>query len=272
MQESNDTRAEAKGQAVRGQTQGEAFSPFEDGERDPQAMPGEQDAQFVARVRAEAPSEGRDAAERIAALMSEMRADRRALLAILRACEAPCAAEPLAQAARDAQTGVSVYAPETLRRLLEQAGALERVNEAGEPYSAEAGQPKVVVVDGVECLEPAEPPAPWWVATPEGRAAAQADKPLLRIEALFEEKGDYLPIFKRVLAMCAQDGGAKTKQINAAVDCDPLVQSPRHFASYFTEKLEGCDALVWDGAWKTTDTGLEALEMLADVVDEGVPA
>lgn len=252
---------------------GEAFNPFEDGERDPHAMPGEDDAELVARARQEAAGgQSAGAAERIAALFAKMHADRKALLAIVRACEAPCDAEGVARAATAAASGVSVYAPETLRRLLEEAGALVCVDAAGEPYPEEAGEPKAVVVDGVECLEPAEAPEPHWLATPDGLDALQADKPLSRIEALFEEKSAYLPIFKRVLTLCAQEGGSATKTINAAVDNDPLAQSPRYYASYFTERLEGCDALIWDGAWKVTDAGLEALEMLADVVDEGAVA
>ena len=266
MEERHEMDAAVATQAGR---QGE-FDPFEEGERDPRALPGAEDAELVARARAESARAkcGENTGERIVALMDEMHADRRALLAILRACDAPCAAEPLAQAAREAQTGVSVYAPETLRRLLEEAGAIVRVNEDGSAYSAQEEEPKVVVVDGVECLEPSEAPVPYWVATPQGRAAVQADEPLSRIEELFEKKAEYLPIFKRVLTMCAEEGGVKTKQINAAVDSDPLVQKPRLFASYFTEQLEDCGALVWDGAWETTDTGLEALEMLADVKDE----
>ena len=251
----------------------EAFNPFEEGERDPQAIPGADDAALVARARQEkADGQTADAADRIAALFAKMHTDRKALLAIVRACEAPCDAAGVARAATDAASGVSVYAPETLRRLLEEAGALVCVDAAGEPYPEEAGEPKTVVVDGVECLEPAEAPEPHWLATSEGKAALLADKPLSRIELLFEEKADYLPIFKRVLMLCAQEGGTATKAINAAVDNDPLVQSPRYYASYFTERLEGCDALAWDGVWKTTDTGLEALEMLADVVDEGAAA
>lgn len=258
---------EAEAPALR---QGEAFDPFEAGERDPQALPGAEDAELMARARTELGAAGKpaDAAGRTEALLARMRADRRALLAMLRACEKPCDAEALARAAQGAQAGVSVYSPETLRRLLEQAGAVECVDRDGNPYSAAEAAPRTVVVDGVECLEPGEPPVPYWVATEAGHMAAEADKPLSRLEALFEEKADYLPIFKRVLAMCAQGQPVRTKEINAAVDADPLVQSPRYFASYFTERLEECDALVWEGGWKTTDEGLEGLAMLADVVDE----
>ena len=45
---------------------------------------------------------------------------------------------------------------------------------------------------------------------------------------------------------CARPrGGAKTPDINAAVDNDLLVQKPRFYAPHFVDKLEKCDALAW---------------------------
>lgn len=245
---------------------GGAFDPF-DGEPDPSALPTAADLASVERARTEAAErrETADASRRTTDLLANMRADRHALLAILRACSEPCTAEGVTEAARAAAPGPSVYAPETLRRLLEEAGALERVDADGAPYQEEQAQARVVEVGGVEYLEPAEPPRPRWLATQAGRDALAADRPLARIEKLFEDQAVYLPIFKRVLTMCAQGGPTATSAINAAVDPDPLVQNPRRHTPFFTEKLESCDALTWDHGWRTTDEGLEALEMLTDV-------
>lgn len=250
----------------------EGFSPFEANEADPYEMPDVERLEQAraaqeeqAQKRAEKPS-----AERTAELFEKMRADRKALLAILAACSKPCSEQAVERTVAETTRGKrSVYAPATLCALLLEAGALAKVDEQGEPYRAEDLEPVRTVVDGVEYLEPPTPPALHWLSTDAGRAAVEADRPLARLEELFDTKAELLPVFKRVLTLCSADEGAKTPSVNAAVDDDPLVQEPRYYASYFTEQLERCDCLAWeDHAWHTTPMGWEALEMLEGVVDD----
>lgn len=216
-----------------------------------------------------APADERPAEERTADLLASMAPRRKVLLSILAHCSEP---RPVAQvnALVDElqQNNFSVYSAANLCALLEKAGALERVTADGQPADNVESEPRVVVVDGVEYLEAGDPVEVCWLATDAGRAAVEADKPLERLRDLLDHDAAYLPIYKRILALCAAEGGAKTPDINAAVDNDPLVQKPRFYAPHFVDKLEKCDALAWQKAWVVTEVGRAGLEMLADVVDE----
>lgn len=216
-----------------------------------------------------APANERPAEERTADLLASMAPRRKVLLSILAHCFEP---RPVAQvnALVDElqQNNFSVYSAANLCALLEKAGALERVTADGQPADDVESEPRVVVVDGVEYLEAGDPVEVCWLATDAGRAAVEADKPLERLRDLLDHDAAYLPIYKRILALCAAEGGAKTPDINAAVDNDPLVQKPRFYAPHFVDKLEKCDALAWQKAWVVTEVGRAGLEMLADVVDK----
>lgn len=215
----------------------------------------------------------RPAEERIADLLKAMAPRRKVLLSILSYCEET---QPVAQvnALVDElqEHNFSVYNAANLCSLLEKAGALARVTADGEPAEDIELEPQVVVVDGVEYLEASEPVEVCWVSTDAGRAAVEADKPLERLRDLLEQDAAYRVIYKRILTLCATEGGAKVPAINAAVDKNPLVQKPRLYAPHFIDKLEKCDALTWKNAWITTQVGRAGLEMLADVPDESALA
>ncbi|WP_080801974.1 hypothetical protein [Arabiibacter massiliensis] len=227
----------------------------------------------LAREAAEAPAapaaDERPAEERTADLLKAMAPRRKVLLGILAYCDAP---QPVADVNAHVdelqENNFSVYTAANLCTLLERAGALARVTPDGEPAEDIEVEPEVVVVDGVEYLEAREPVQICWVATEAGRDALEADKPLERLRALLEEDAAYQVIYKRILTLCAAEGGAKTPDINAAVDDDPLVQKPRFYAPHFIDKLEKCDALAWKKAWIITEIGQAGLDMLADVADE----
>ena len=256
--------------------EGEVFEPLAEGDADPYARADEASMVavqegYAAAAQAKA---AKPASERIADLLGQMHSDRKALLAIVDLATKPATEEAIAQKVAQVTAGKrSVYSSVTLCHLLEEAGAISKVDANGDPFSEEALEPKKVVIDGVEYLEQPEPQVLHWLATADGAAAIEADKPLARLEALFETKTELLPIFKRVLMLCCAEGGAKTSAINAAVDNDPLVQKPRFFASYFTEQLEKCDCIEWASkAWHTTDNGMEALVTLEGVEDDWQPA
>ena len=211
----------------------------------------------------------RPAAQRTAELFEHMAARRKTLLAILEKCREK---QPVREVAdyivelkrRDR----SVYSANDFCSLLERAGAIERVGEDGASYEEVELEPKTVVVDGVEYLEPQTPPPAFWVTTQAGLDVLAADDPEGRTERIFEDEGDYLPIYRRILTLCSAAGGAAAKDIAKACDSDPLLQKPRYYSSRFVEKLNRSDALAWAGkTWELTETGREALAQLEGVED-----
>ena len=209
----------------------------------------------------------RPAQERIAELFSGMRPRRKTLMAILSHC---AEAKPVLEVAE--YIGVlkehdhSVYTANDFCALLERAGAIERVGEDGTTYEEVELEPKTVVIDGVEYLEPATPPPAFWRTTPEGLAFAQEDEPAIRIQGIFEEEPAYLPIYKQILSMCAAEEGASARALAQAIDSDPLLKSPRYYSSRFVEKLNQAGALEWgDKVWRATEAGIMALDGLAGV-------
>lgn len=203
----------------------------------------------------------RPAEVRTQELFDRMKPRRRVLLAILRLCAEPQEPEAVTELVDGMQKrSKSVYDGPALCILLERAGALERKQE-------EAAEPQTVVEDGVEYLEPAQPPKVYWVTTPAGQAMVDADKPMDRLHAKLASEAHYKPIYLRVLRACAIDDGCTAKQLGELVDHDPLVQKPRMFAGHFFGVLGEGEALTWDGTWRTTELGRA---LAAELEDEGV--
>jgi hypothetical protein len=215
----------------------------------------------------------RPAKARIAELFKAMAPRRKVLLGILSFCQTP---QPVATVGAEVdrlqENNFSVYTSANLCALLEKAGAMRRVTQDGADFGQVKVEPRVVEVDGVEYLEPGTPPEAYWFDTDEGRAALDADKPLERLAELFATDARYLPIYKRVLTLCARAGGQIAKELGVAVDSDPLVQKPRLYAPRFVDRLEKCDAVTWEKTWITTDIGAKGLAMLNDVSDDYAPA
>ena len=207
------------------------------------------------------PADDRPAEVRTQELFDRMRPRRRVLLAILRACAEPREPDAVAELVDGMQrSSKSVYDGPALCSLLERAGALERRRE-------EPAEPRTVVVDGAEYLEPAEPPRVLWVATPAGLAMVDADRPMDRLHAKLDAESQYKPIYLRVLRACAIGDGCSAKELGDLVDHDPLVQKPRMFAGHFFGVLWDAEALSWDGTWRTTELGRE---IVAELEAEGV--
>lgn len=211
----------------------------------------------------------RPAQVRTAELFESMATRRKTLFKILAYCAEPKpVTEVSSYIAELKQKDRSVFTASDLTTLLERAGAIERVDESGAPYQDVKLEPKTVVIDGVEYLEPATPPVACWLVTQAGREQLEANKPFEALQAVFEEEGAYLPIYKRVLTMASDALGASAKQLARAIDSDPLLKSPRYYSSRFVEKLNVCEALSWEGkVWMITDLGREALDQLAGVDD-----
>lgn len=209
--------------------------------------------------------------ERTRELFGQMNPHRATLLGMLRAAETPLATKAVADALADIPGHkFSVYTPSNFCTMLEVAGALERVNEAGEPYAAAAPEPDIVEVDGMQFWRPTTPPEVFWLTTDAGRAMLADDDPAARAERLFAKEPEFLPVYKRVLTLMDAPEGTTMGLMSVAVDTDPAVKESRRFyVQHFVESLERAGAAAWtEGAWRITDAGRAALEMLADVVDD----
>ena len=209
----------------------------------------------------------RPAEVRIAELFKSMAPRRKTLLGMIAFCATPQTTEALdGEVNRLQADNFSVYTPASLANLLERAGALARVTVDGAPYPDEDPEPQLVEVDGVAYYEAAEAPAVCWLATTEGTAFAEADKPLERLGELLAEDARYAPIYERLLALCSQEGGASMPTLNEAVDHDELLKKPRLYAPHFIDKLEKCDAVEWKGTWQITAVGREGARLVADLL------
>ena len=211
----------------------------------------------------------RPAKERIEALFKEMAQRRRILLGILTYVQEQRSAESLIDEVERLQRyDASVYTSGNFTAMLERAGAIKKLNADGTDFDAEVEQePDIVEIDGAEYFKPTDGKRVFWIITPDGQEYLDSDRPIDRLRALFDREPAYLPIYKRVLLMCDEEGRSMA-DIAKRIDKDPLVQDPRFFGNNFVNKLEKCDAVVWENQWKTTDVGRAGLELLADVVDD----
>lgn len=200
----------------------------------------------------------RPASVRTAELFERMKTRRKVLLAILDFCREPALVEDVNARADELQANYrSVFDGPAMCNLLERAGAIEKVT-GGDAEQA----PEVVVVNGVECMRPAERVVVRYQTTPAGMEQLEADKPLERLQAVFERDGIYKPIYLRILKACTEEGGKSAKQLGELVDSDPLLQEPRFWAAHFFNILGECDALSWAHTWSTTELGYKAIEAL----------
>ena len=154
----------------------------------------------------------------------------------------------------------SVYAPMTLCRMLERAGALTlEMPEAAEPHED--------VEAGVAFLEIKERVDPVWRTTEEGSALYErlTQGSAFR-DIVLDRDSRYVEVYRAV--MRAVDERPCTKpEIEDLVDTFDEVKSPRRFGGHFIDMLERTDALEWsEHAWRLTDLGramLPAVEAAA---------
>lgn len=192
-------------------------------------------------------------------LMERMATRRNSLLGILDFCREPHAvAEVDEHVAKLQSHNASVYDGAALCAMLQQAGALKI--EANADKEGENDDFQIEVVDGVEYLRPAKPAQKLWQTTEIGLAYLDSFDSKADLARLLADDTAYMDIYLRVLDMCADNGGTTTAALSAAIDKDPLVQSPRFFAQHFTERLEKAGAVEWDGVWKITDLGRSYLK------------
>lgn len=210
------------------------------------------------------------ASQRIDDLFEKLDARRRVLAGILRFLDTPKSAAALNdEVARLQEHDFSVYTAANYAELLEEAGAIVKVDEGGTPFADSPEQvPDIVTVDGADFLRPAPWREVYWLSTEPARARLAQDDPAERFSELIERDAQYKTIYVRILQAADCKEGATTPQLNELVDWDPLLKSPRLYTAHFTELLERCEALRWEGVWKTTDIGRALLAQQGDGAPE----
>ena len=196
-------------------------------------------------------------------LLDHNPARRPVLLSIVGACRGGCASSQVsAQVDKLQEHNRSVYAPMTLCRMLERAGALrlEMPEVAEEREDVEAG---------VEYLEIKERVDPVWHATDEGLAVYEALTQGAEFRDIVLDRDSlYLEVYRAVMRAVDEQPLSKV-QIEELVDTFDVVKSPRRFGGHFIDMLERTAALEWkENAWQLTDLGRQMLPVVEAAVSD----
>lgn len=183
------------------------------------------------------------------------------LLGIIDLCREGCAASVVSARVDELQKdNLSVYAPMTLCRMLERAGALtlEMPQVAEELEDAESG---------VEYLEVKQHVDPVWHATEEGLAVYDelTDGSSFR-DIVLDRDSAYLDVYLAVMEKMGEGACAKAA-IDDLVDTLEAAKNPRRFGGHFIDMLERTCAIEWkDRAWHLTDFGREMVSVVRGAV------
>lgn len=201
--------------------------------------------------------------------------------------EARLAEDIAADLERDFPQRISVYDAMQVLKLLERAGALERMEmepEAGAEVDDIAAEAEVetaaIAAANVEALKDMEAfdneddlnefageyltptPAPpvWYQATEAGLDAITKYASEQTIVNVIAEEPKYLPIYHQVLSMLAEEDGQSMKDLDAAVNADPLLVEPKRFCGYFLDRLDRSGAAEFKAnRWRITPRGASIL-------------
>ncbi len=183
---------------------------------------------------------------------------RPVLLNIIGLAEGGCASSVISEHVEEWQRdNWSVYAPMTLCRMLERAGALtlEMPETAEEQESAE---------EGVSYLEIRETVDPVWHATDEALQLREEYMSGAQFRAIVLESDEsrYAEVYERVMDALAE-APRKLVAIEELTDTMDITKSPRRFGQHFVDILEATDCILWGaGAWNLTDLGRAMLAEL----------
>lgn len=163
--------------------------------------------------------------------------------------------EKVAELHSDNQT---VYAPVSLCRMLERAGALEfEMPELGEECED--------VEEGVGYLKIDEQVDPIWRATPEGITAyEELTQGNEWREVVFDTDATYAEVYLAVMKRIKEEPCGR-EAINELAKTFEITQSPRRFGTHFIDLLEKTSAIKWTNhAWTLTELGEALLPELAE--------
>lgn len=199
----------------------------------------------------------------VLALLDHNPARRPVLLAIIDSCREGCASSGVSvQVERIQRNNRSVYAPMTLCRMLERAGALElEMPEVAEEHED--------VAEAVEYLEIKERVDPVWRATEAGLAVQNAlSQGAAFRDIVLDRDRVYVEVYRAVMT-AARERPRSKMEIEDLVDTFDVVKSPRRFGGHFIDMLERTDALTWkDHAWQLTELGQTMLPVVEGVQKE----
>ena len=114
------------------------------------------------------------------------------------------------------------------------------------------------------------------ISLPEaGAKLLQQYAPAATLAALRDDRPAYAPVFQAALEACAAEGGATREQLEAAIE-GAIAQhgitganGQKVYPQYFIDALETAGGLEWNGAWHTTEAGMQAKESLEKGEDLG---
>lgn len=94
---------------------------------------------------------------------------------------------------------------------------------------------------------------PTWRTTEAGKNVVRLESPGNRLARLFTQEPVYRDVFLQVLRACV---APKSRgEIEAMLKGNPILESPKVYASFFIEKLEQAGGLEWSEKWQTTPIG-----------------
>jgi hypothetical protein len=216
------------------------------------------------------------ARERIENLLAGIPGQRFRILHAVGFCTEPrCHDELVAEIDAAYPDEVSVYDAAQIVQLLKRAGALAETkapvpgdegSEDGSEGGSDGEGAEGVRGEG-EGTAPQEgpsltvPPAPTctYLATAAGLDAYESNVGKDAVHAVFAGEERYLPLYRTILELTAEEGGCSTRALDAVIDPDPLCETPRRFCGYFLGRLEGAGAVRWLDNWVITEQGRSVL-------------
>lgn len=191
-------------------------------------------------------------AERLGKLVGEMGAQGESLVAIVAFCAQERTSEEVDEMLAPLRADrLSVYTPSTLRRLLENAGALV--------YHANDTAPDKLTDENGDLVMP-EQAVPTWTATSEALAWYAARNPLGDLADAVGADEEVADVYARILALCDEEPRSMS-DIAHTLDEEGLLEENGRDAGSLVGKLEELGALAWHGAWETSALGRDYLDL-----------
>lgn len=151
--------------------------------------------------------------------------------------------------------------PASIMEVLVKAKAVdEEITVDGEPYNGtlEDIQLDMSVDEDADVVSRIE-------VTELGEQILSDYAPKNTLTALFGDKPEYADVFHAALVACDEADGCSLPTLESAIEQlpqlqpDPETHQTKVYPQYFIDALETAGAICWDGAWKLTETGREAL-------------
>jgi len=209
------------------------------------------------KVEGECIEDSRTPRQKFEDLIDVMKPQKNILLGLIDACREPQTAAAVDERLKElTQYQYCVFDGVELRRLLQEAEALEYLEPNSEELAAEAQTE--VGEDGQEYLVIQKRQEGRWQAAPAALEVVDEQDANGDFHRLLAKEPRYLDIYKTILDYCRLP--RTIKEIDALVNESPLLQEPRRYGGYFIERLEKNGGLAWKGNWVSTALGVSLLD------------